>query len=520
MEQDSFESPATEPVAPQGTPRRDSLLTRWAFWATFATVLSLAAVLRLYDLDLKPFHHDEGVNGSFLTTLYRTGAYRYDPTNYHGPSLYYAAMVSTFFFGLDTSALRLVTALFGLVTVWLALRARRLVGPVGGLAAALLLAVSPGAIFFSRYFIHEMLLIAATLGAVLSAERFLATRRLRNLLAASAWAALMFTTKETATPTACVLLGAAACALLYDTARQRNWSRLGEEIRARLASSDRVPLAISALSLFLLINLVLYSSFFTYPRGVVDALRALGPWAQTGVKAHVHPWWTYGAWLFKMEAPLLILGSLGLVAALVLGESRRVVFVAFWSLGIGAAYSIVPYKTPWLTLNMILPLALLAGYALDLLARRLPWLAGIVLLAASLPSLQQAVDLNLRRFDDDQLPYVYAHTQRGFLDLVQTVERIGTMSGQGRDLAITVVAKEHWPLPWYLRNYRHTGYHDNMEAARNSFLVICNRDQDERMRTDLGPAFDRLGHYALRPGVELILYVHTDRVSGRSRAIL
>ena len=49
----------------------------------------VAAVLRLYDLDLVPLHHDEGVNGNFLTRLVREGIYRYDPENYHGPTIYY-----------------------------------------------------------------------------------------------------------------------------------------------------------------------------------------------------------------------------------------------------------------------------------------------------------------------------------------------------------------------------------------------------------------------------------------------
>lgn len=510
----SYESPSAD-TAPRAEPRRGmARAARWFYWGAVAMVLALAAVLRLYQLDLVPFHHDEGVNGSFLTTLYRSGVYHYDPTNYHGPSLYYAAWASTVVLGLNSSAVRLVTVAFGLLTVWLALRARRLVGPVGALGAALFLAVSPGAVFFSRYFIHEILLIAATLGAVLAAERFLATRRIESLLAASAWAGLMFTTKETATPTACVLLLALGCALAYDALRKRSWVAVRADLGSLMRTRERFGLTLAAVSLFALINLALYSSFFTHPRGVVDALRALGPWAQTGVKAHVHPWWTYGDWLWRAETPLVVLGGLGLIAALVFAENRRFTFVAFWMLGITAAYSLVPYKTPWLAINLVLPLALLAGYLLDLLARRWPWVAGLVLLAASAFALHQSVDLNFRRYDDDRLPYVYAHTQRGFMDLVRSVDRVAEMSGRGHNMMITVTAKEHWPLPWYLRNYRQTGYQDNLDAARLSVLVICNPDQEARLRTELGPAFDRLGAHPLRPGVELIILVHTALVSG------
>jgi len=52
-------------------------------------VIAAAAGLRLYDLTLKPLHHDEGVNGFFLLGLFREGVYCYNPANYHGPTLYY-----------------------------------------------------------------------------------------------------------------------------------------------------------------------------------------------------------------------------------------------------------------------------------------------------------------------------------------------------------------------------------------------------------------------------------------------
>ena len=38
-----------------------------------AAILLVAAFLRLYDLDLVPLHHDEGVNGNFLVRLVREG---------------------------------------------------------------------------------------------------------------------------------------------------------------------------------------------------------------------------------------------------------------------------------------------------------------------------------------------------------------------------------------------------------------------------------------------------------------
>src|SRR5471032_3075298 len=72
-----------------GHPSRDG----W-WWGSVA-ILAVAALLRLIYLTQKPLHHDEGVNGLFLVNLFRTGYYHYDPSNYHGPSLYYLALVPT-----------------------------------------------------------------------------------------------------------------------------------------------------------------------------------------------------------------------------------------------------------------------------------------------------------------------------------------------------------------------------------------------------------------------------------------
>jgi len=92
------------------------------------SILVIAAILRIYYLNLVPLHHDEGVNGNFLVRLVRDGYYHYDPENYHGPSLYYLAALFPWLlrllfgahaqntYGLTTTAIRLVPALFGVAT--------------------------------------------------------------------------------------------------------------------------------------------------------------------------------------------------------------------------------------------------------------------------------------------------------------------------------------------------------------------------------------------------------------------
>ena len=51
------------------------LMSDGAWLACGALITAIAAFLRFYDLGLKPLHHDEGVNGFFLKTLYDSGGY-------------------------------------------------------------------------------------------------------------------------------------------------------------------------------------------------------------------------------------------------------------------------------------------------------------------------------------------------------------------------------------------------------------------------------------------------------------
>ena len=97
-----------------------------------AGVLLAALALRVYALEMKPLHHDEGVNGHFLIGLFREGVYKYDPANYHGPDLYYIALAFTKIFGLNTLSVRWSVAVFGVLTVVLAFFLRKHIGKTGG----------------------------------------------------------------------------------------------------------------------------------------------------------------------------------------------------------------------------------------------------------------------------------------------------------------------------------------------------------------------------------------------------
>ena len=120
-----------------------------------------------------------------------------------------------------------------------------------------------------------------------------------------------------------------------------------------------------ALIVFVALYLLFYSSFFTNYKGINDSLQTFAIWKKTGNEAHVHPAEMYLKWLVWQESPLLFLGALGAAITVLRPKNSLALFCALWSFGLIAAYSLIPYKTPWLVLNFIVPLALIAGYAIQ-----------------------------------------------------------------------------------------------------------------------------------------------------------
>jgi len=598
-----------------------------AWWIGCATVMLVAALVRLYQLELRPMHHDEGVNGFFLNNLINTGVFRYDPTNYHGPTLYYftlpLALAAERLQMYGTWTVRLLPLIFGLATVWLALGLRRYIGRVGALSAGALLALSPGVVFFSRYYIHEMMFVFFTFGIVVAALRFyeydappdatdapdappqsqlpgfgiaaaslalvvaslgavykpdyygvaLASillsvgalfvllgrydgARSIYLILAAVSAALLFATKETAFISVGVLLIAWAMSWGYTWyAAQQGWFGAREAAwgaRARGRHSGRggrasggdgietsglltrlggwpriLTLLAAALGIFLFVNILFYSSFFTNQKGVWDAVEAYKVWKKTGESGfHGYGWHKYlqwllidrtntpdgGKWELGEEPALFLLATAGALLALCDSRRRFPLFAALWGFGLLAAYSLIKYKTPWLVLSMLVPFAITGGYVIDWLYRRLGgrMVAFVVLGVALIIAAVQTVQLNYVHYDNDRYVYVYAHTNREYLDMLREIDRIAERTGKKYETQINVAAPEYWPMPWYLREYKHVGYRSSVTPTPTEALIIASSTQGAEMQARNGASYRLVGTYRLRPGVTLQLYARRD----------
>jgi uncharacterized protein (TIGR03663 family) len=472
-------------------------------------LLAIGIAMRFQDLSLRPFHHDEGVNGFFLTRLWREGVFKYDPGNYHGPTLYYFNLPLVALLGLSDGAVRGTVALFGVLTLFLLWRFLSRLGSFAALGAVALLATSPGAVFYSRYFIHEALFVAFTLAALTAAPYGENQQRWR-FVATGLALGLLFATKETAFVSFGAIVGGAVIAswLVEGLSPLALVRRIGPYCR------DRAEDLMQGVLAFAVTAGLFYSSFFRNPNGVLDAFRTFAFWTKTAVRDHENPWDQHFRWLAEADPVLMALGFAGVLWALIRRRSFIGVLCATWTLLIFFAYSVVKYKTPWLGLNMLLPLAIMSGYLLEeiasitFLSGRLSMKAPATTIAslATLFSITKSHELETQRYDDENHPYLYAHTQRRFLELVRLIEDRARALGTGTETVISVIAPENWPLAWYLRDYTRTGYWGEFKTDVEGDIFVASVAQEAPLALKLGDAYERFGPYNMRGVVELLVF--------------
>ncbi len=268
---------------------------RAAAWI-FPAIVVLAAALRFPGLDLRPMHADEAVHAAKMARLVEQGGYKYDPAEFHGPTLNYLTLVPAWLRGaaryrdLDELTLRSVPAAIGVLLVGAHLLLVPVIGFRAAAAAALLTAVSPALVYYSRYYIQETLLVGFSFGALVSICRYVQRPSTPWALGAGASAGLMFATKETWVIALAAMAAALGLTLAFERLRGTGIRRDDTSPRREGRHLLAAILAATAVSgLF-------FSSFLTHPRGLVDAVLAYPTYLGRAVGStspHVHSWHYY-----------------------------------------------------------------------------------------------------------------------------------------------------------------------------------------------------------------------------------
>ena len=200
--------------------------------AGFLAVVIVALVMRLWELGGRTVHYDEAIHLHFAWRLSESsGAFLGWPwvfgTDYihspwmHGPfQMQLTAMMFRIFGDTDVTA-RLGYVLFGTALVAVPYFFRDYLGRTGAFLAALMLALSPTLLYFSRFGRNDIIMAFFAASLLVLMWRYLEEGHRRYLYLASAVLGLMFATKET---TYLVVGIFGLIMLLLSAAELRPWS--------------------------------------------------------------------------------------------------------------------------------------------------------------------------------------------------------------------------------------------------------------------------------------------------------
>jgi uncharacterized protein (TIGR03663 family) len=499
-----------------------------------ALILIIACFLRGFCLDIRPMHGDEAVHAYKFGRLLDENYYRYDPKEFHGPALNYFTLIPARLYNQQTYAdltettLRIVPVVFGILLVVMPLILADGFGKKTALIAAAITAISPAFVFYSRYYIPEMLLVFFTFAIIVCGYRYARSKKLVWAVLTGIFAALGCVTKETWI----IAIGSMVLALVI------------------VLLAHRQVVSFNPRHLFLgfagaiVIWVLFYSSFFTNPAGLIDSIRSFKTYSGFAVynQTHFHPWYYYLKLLIYdkasmgppwTEGAVVLLAIIGIVLIVMrkgIGSFDKILldFLVVFTVLMLIIYSAIPYKTPWCLLSFYYGMILLAAVAvvaiLNLLSRMLICIIiGAFIVAIGFDLIIQAFTASCISYTDPANPYVYAHPTKDVIKISERFEKISQLTSAGSEIPIWVVCPggDYWPLPWYLRSFKNVGWCSDVNEVNlpASIAIVSAGLTDELVERlyKLSPAgaknlyvplFDT--YTELRPGIELIGLITKD----------
>lgn len=492
-------------------------------------ILILAGAVRLVDLGSRPMHADEANQAVKLGALLESGDYRFDPHDHHGPTLYYFALIPAWLRGQTTLArltettVRLTPAVFGMLGVLLIAGVAAPLGARTAVMAAALLAVAPASAYYSRYFIQETLLVTFCLAAWVCAKRTAETRSIGWAVGAGISLGLMQATKASAP----VFVLAAVVAWLC--VRERRWTNATAANQKAPLPVVPIPRAVAtgnpktasgaglgailgwAAAGFAVTFVCFYSSFFTHFQGLRDAFTTYGAMGARAVGlggAHDKPWWYYADLFWRHrrggyvwdQTLFLSLAVGGGILSLFL-QDRLARGVAVYLAVLAVMLSATPYKTPWIVVHFVPPMAILAAW---LLARVGEWRCGrfpaALVFLAVFGILTWQMRLTVFRFPAaERNPLAYVHSGPDVLKVAGLAERAPPGP-------IKVISEEYWPLPWYLRRHTNVGYWTTVPDDCDASLIFVSATLANEVRSRLQGHY-KTGYLGLRPGFVMLTFL-------------
>lgn len=431
------------------------------FRIAFIGIFLLAVILRFYHLDMRVFHHDESAIGFNTYQLFKGGIYSYDPV-FHGPFLNYVTADMFRLFGDSDYSSRLLPAFLGAFMLFLLIPLNRYIGNAGILITALFLALSPSFLYYSRFFREDifiaffslLILVCAVKYAGKRAEKKYSYMRLFYLFLGGAALASIEALKENAY----IMMFLIVLFLILLFIREKQYKIWAEKM------------VIMEALFFILVLLIVSSYLYTGKvfdfHGMKEVFeKAVSYWYAKHQTAQLggSPFY-YLNILVRYELPVLVFGVIGIIHYFK-KNNLFMSFLGYWAISNFIIYSYLQEKVPWLLLNPLLPLTLIAGAYIGEFLTRLKlntkggMTAAIFLTAASVFFIYSSIFLNFFDYTNTKEPLIQGNqVPQEFKEINLSKLYVWASELNGKPAKITL--PERQPVTTFLWYFRH---YDNIE---------------------------------------------------------
>ncbi|MEA2034966.1 MAG: TIGR03663 family protein [Euryarchaeota archaeon] len=443
------------------------------FERLFLIILLVSLFVRLYNLDLKLFHHDEAVHAWFSFRLLTEGVYQYDPM-FHGPLLYYVTTGMFSVFGDSDLVGRIVPSILGVLLIPLVFLIYRLgyLDKKQTLIAALFIAISPEMVYFSRFLRNDIFIIFFTLLLLVALLYYLEYGKFRHLLVGAVATGLGMSSKENM-PVVILIFGSFLVYLVWKGKIQLpiHWKR--DFILATI-----VVVGIMA---------VLYSSFGNHPEVLADGwIKAIEHWTSMHRQERLGgPPYFYILFCILYELPILLLavfatgqfimdgkkirfpwgqrtrevakdfhsivrisidqlkdaGAARLASlsgfSWISGTDKKKEFMRFciyWMVISFAVYAYIGEKVPWLILHQLLPMIFVAVYRMTDRKAVVAVIMSVFLIVMTLHVAFTPADIS-----EPIVQVQNSEDVRIVMEMIDASDKVA------------IPTSHYWPLPWYYR---------------------------------------------------------------------
>jgi len=234
--------------------------------------------------------------------------------------------------------------------------------------------------------------------------------------------------------------------------------------------------------------------------------------------------------------PLLVFAFLSVLKS----KNLFVAFLTYWALTNFFVYSYIQEKVPWLVLNPLLPLALIAAIylneiiqGLDLNSRKGMILVVVIIVTSSF-FVYSSIELNFKRYTDTAEPLIQAAQppQKFALFLSKINEISSQYEGNSTKIQLTDADLETQFL-WYMRRFNNVQWKVDINSTLDAPLIIAHQGDEaeneaEIVKRHLRTDYERLNSskmswYWFKESditIDYILYRKMDREPSEYRVVL